>query len=94
MNELNVERPDEKATVALFAEQMTGQLINHRSKGDWHQLTVPQVLSKIREQVHEAEQAYNDMTHGKASEELVLRKCVNGANYFMILADHIGALQP
>lgn len=85
-------RPDELQLVARMGVEMRRQMEAHRHMGHWAQLTPAQVVSKIREQIHEAEQALNDFQHGKVGPEVVLKKCVNGANYFTILADNVKVL--
>lgn len=80
-------RKSEKELVELFSQLMLLQMEAHKTKGHWGILTPEQIFLKIREQVHEAEQAYNDMKAGKCSETLVVTKLTHSANYSMILAD-------
>ena len=88
-------RPNESEVVAKFSSVMLGKMVMNQEKGHWAQLTPSQVLSNIRQQLHETEQAVQDLEakNGKATLETVLSKCANGSNYFMILADNVGSLK-
>jgi hypothetical protein len=94
MDEMSTQeqRPNELETVARFGVEMRKQMEAHANKGHWGQLTPAQVVTNIRQQIHEAEQALGDFTNGKVGADELLKKCVHGANYFMILADNAKVL--
>jgi hypothetical protein len=79
--------------VNVISAVMESRLQANEAKGDWNDLTPSQIIEGIRRQAQEAEQAVLDFQEGKVPIGKVLIKCADGGNYFMFLADKMGALE-
>lgn len=91
------EMTERKYKVLVASQLMEKRLEDNIAKGKWTVLTPAQLLTNLREQVHELENAVNDQASGKnegpESFLLIARKGADVCNYAMFIMDATQSLK-
>lgn len=81
--------------VKLFAEAMINKLNEPKNlaKGGWENLNIRTLIASIEEETDELQDAYlAKVVCKKCWKETILKECADVANYAMMVADRVGAL--
>lgn len=75
--------------VRIFSDHMLKRLVEHEDRGDWSDRPILSFYAKIVEKSIEVFEAIQAGDFDKVS-----KKCADGANFYLMLADRVGSLNP
>lgn len=85
--------PQLRPKVLAFASMMEWILKNNDDKGGWQNCEPTWLISRLRDEVSELEQAlYNNISRGVINKSEIRNETADVANFAMMIADRCGAL--
>lgn len=93
-HQIYMERRGERE-VKRFAEAMIEKLNEPKNleKGNWVNCSFAHLQKRLLEEIKELEDVIEKWWDDDASEEEVLKECADVANFAMMIADKVGALE-